>query len=125
MCGRPDFGQRRRTLERLSTETNAAWEHACSYALLGRSIKKRPDRGAAAAFQPDQIKAALPTNGQWQFLTTLDPGSGFPCTGLRGVHPAVSRRVATSSLGELPEDPVPVATRAAAWARNRYRLGNL
>ena len=87
--------------------------------------QKRPDRGAAAAFQPDQIKGALPTNGQSQFLATLDSGSGFPRTGLRGVHRAVSRRVATSSLGELPEDPVPVATRAAAWARNRYRLGNL
>jgi len=75
-----------------------------------RSIKNGPIVGAVAAFQPDQIKGALPTNGQSQFLATLDRGSGFPCTGLRGVHPAVSRRVSTSSLDELPEDPVPVAT---------------
>jgi hypothetical protein len=95
---------------------------ACAFSsLLGRGI----NNGALVAqprFNPIKLKVRYPPTVSRNFSRS----SGFRRTGLRDVDPAVG---ATRSPGELPEDPVLVATRDRLRGRETARLwhdgGNL
>ena len=125
MCGRFDFGQRRRTLERLSAETNVAWEHACSYALLGRSIKNGPIAGQPPLFNPIKLTVRRRPTGSRNFSrpSTLTRFSAYRIARRASGRQSASRYKLVGRASRGPGaggDP-----RAAARVRYRYRLGNL
>ena len=109
MCGRPDFGQRRRTLERLSAETNAAWEHACSYALLGRSIKNGPIAGQPPLFNPIKLTVRRRPTGSRNFSrpSTLTRFSAY--------------RIARRTSGRHSASSYKLVGRASRGTRCRWR----